>query len=238
MHTPQSSHWIGARLAAALAMAAGSGAAPADVVPGTTADIHFESAHLIGSGREVHARRLPVVDTDSGAITYYDTVFRLSQVNGRFVMDLTSAQQSPRVEGFDNIRPGVYQDSNSACYALGGPTLLTDGRRLYTLDGTTEPAGCYQGTSTFRAQFLSGPPAGHPDIGGREIARSLKSTYLYGYIATSANWARGGVDTDWEENELLGVRQSGNQLILGDFTDSDQDFADPRKTAILTRVSN
>ncbi len=212
--------------------------ASADVVPGTQSDVHFESSQLVGSGRDINALRLPVVDVKSGRVDYYDTRFRLSLVDGAFVMTIIGASKSPAVLGFDNITPGVYQDSNGACYALGGPTLLPDGRRLYTIDATTEPAGCYQGTSTFRAQFVSGAAVGHPDIGGREIARSLKSTWLYGYIATGANWTRGGVTTDWEDNELLGVRQSSRQLVLGDFTDSDQDFADPKDTAILTRIGD
>ena len=211
--------------------------ASADVVPGTQSDVHFESSQLVGSGRDINALRLPVVDVKSGRVDYYDTRFRLSLVDGAFVMKIIGASKSPAVLGFDNITPGVYQDTNSVCYALGGPTLLPDGRRLYTL-AQTQADGCYRYTETFRAQFVSGAAVGHPDIGGREIAGSLKSSWLYGYVATGGYLGSGGVNRTWLSNELVGMRQTGRQLILGDFTDSGQDSADTQKSAILTRIGD
>ena len=77
--------------------------ASADVVPGTQSDVHFESSQLVGSGRDINALRLPVVDVKSGRVDYYDTRFRLSLVDGAFVMKIIGASKSPAVLGFDNI---------------------------------------------------------------------------------------------------------------------------------------
>ena len=130
--------------------------ASADVVPGTQSDVHFESSQLVGSGRDINALRLPVVDVKSGRVDYYDTRFRLSLVDGAFVMKIIGASKSPAVLGFDNITPGVYQDSNDACYGVGGPTLLPDGRR-----GTVLATNVYRLTENgWRIVLHHGSPAG------------------------------------------------------------------------------
>ncbi|SCZ87137.1 hypothetical protein NSMM_90104 [Nitrosomonas mobilis] len=39
------------------------------------------------------------------------------------------------------------------------------------------------------------------------------------------------------QNHLIEVRQSGEQLILGRFSDNNTDFKDPAATPVLTRVT-
>ena len=50
------------------------------------------------------------------------------------------------------------------------------------------------------------------------------------------------INTEWDQNELIGVRQSGDQSNIGLFSeggdnnDIPNDFKDPRETVILTKI--
>ncbi|HEB78250.1 MAG TPA: hypothetical protein ENI90_06975 [Methylothermaceae bacterium] len=101
---------------------------------------------------------------------------------------------------------------------------------------------CSPGSLT--AQIVSGAATGHPDIGQREIASFLSDQYVYGVISHGGDPLRNNADISrsWQENELIGLRQSGDKLIVGLFSEGvdnegkPQDFKDPVETAILTRV--
>lgn len=50
----------------------------AEVVPGTTFSINFESANVVGSGRNINMHRVPVTDIDSGQTTLFDVAFKFT----------------------------------------------------------------------------------------------------------------------------------------------------------------
>lgn len=218
--------------------------ASAEVIPGTELSINFESGHIVGSGRHLNMTRVPVIDIDTGKTTFYDASFKftLDPQDGLIFEQITSAAVSPPI-AVANIIPGVYSSQKGYCYILEGPTALGSSRSVYTFRSILVD-GCNANSSrAFSAQIVSGLAAGHPDVGERDIVSNLKDDYVYGYIATGSTDGRPEVDTAWEQNELLGVRQSGNQLIVGLFSDGVDtndlpiDFSRPRETVILTKVN-
>ncbi len=220
------------------------GSINAEVIPGTTLSVHFESSQIVGSGRHLNMNRLPVIDIDSGATVYYDVSFKftLDPVEGLIFDQISSVAVSPPISAA-NIVPGVYKSQQGYCYKLEGPTSLTDDRVLYTLRGYTDNNECSRSVDPFSVQIVSGSANDHPDIGNREIVSNLKSSYVYGYVSDQGGW-RGSfaISTTWEQNELIGIRQSGDQLIIGLFSQgvdnsgTPVDFIDPRETAILTKI--
>lgn len=210
----------------------------AEVVPGTNLSVHFESGNVVGSGRNINMHRVPVVDVNTGQTTLFDVAFRFTfnPADGFIFEQISSVTPSPPVP-VTNITPGVYQTQRGFCYVLEGPSMIDANRSLYTIRGVDRnfSANC-EGLDRFAASIVSGPASGHPDIGSREIVPSLVDNYVYGVISGTA--AIGGqiINPNWDQNELIGVRQSGDQLIIGLFSDNGADFKDPVETAILTKV--
>lgn len=72
---------------------------------------------------------------------------------------------------------------------------------------------------------------------------NLKESYVYGFVANKASFNTDPINSGWGQNELIGVRQSGNQLIIGLFSEGvdnngvPNDFIDPRETVILTKFN-
>lgn len=225
--------------------------AHAEVITGTNLSINFESSRIIGSGRNVNFHLVPVINIDNGSTTYYDASFKFTlDGNGELVFDrISSTSISPPISSL-NYSPGTYHDSDRFAYELQLPSLLSDGRVLYTLFGKTR---------SFTLQFVTGSPTGHPDIGNREIISGLNDTYSYGLITDETPYkdnllpdgyfrnetSEGAFYSSsdlWEENQIIGVRQSGNNLQITLFSqgvDSEgnpQDFSSQRAGAVLTKV--
>ncbi len=208
--------------------------AHAEVITGTNLSINFESSRIIGSGRNVNFHRVPVINIDNGSTTYYDASFKFTlDGNGELVFDrISSTSISPPISSL-NYSPGTYRDDRDRTYELQQPSLLSDGRVLYTLFG-----------NSFSLQFVTGSATGHPDIGNREIISFLNDTYSYGLITDETNnyGAFDNTTTLWRENQIIGVRQSGNNLQITLFSqgvDSEgnpQDFSSQRAGAVLTKV--
>ncbi len=209
--------------------------AHAEVITGTNLSINFESSRIIGSGRNVNFHRVPVININNGSTTYYDASFKFTlDANGELVFDrISSTSISPPISSL-NYSPGTYRDKSRNTYELQQPSLLSDGRVLYTLFG-----------SGFSLQFVTGSPTGHPDIGNREIISFLNDTYSYGLITDGTT--QGGPFRDiyyklWQENQIVGVRQSGNNLQITLFSEgidsegNPQDFSSQRAGAVLTKV--
>ncbi len=214
----------------------------AEVVPGTTLSINFESANVVGTGRNINMTRIPVTDTDTGNTSYYDASFKFtfSPGSGFTFEQIQSVAISPPVSEATNIIPGVYKSRNGFCYLLEGPTLLTANRSLYTIRGVNSTASldCPGNLDLFAGQIVSGIATDHPDIGGRNIVSSLPSTYVYGFVTDNGSSDLAG----WQANELIGLRQSGNQLIFSLFSDgldNNGNVADvntPVASKVLTKV--
>ena len=154
---------------------------------------------------------------------------------------ISSVTPSPPVP-VTNITPGLYRTQQGACYLLEGPSMIDANRSLYTIRGVNRDfsANCSASSDPFTATVASGAAAGHPDIGNREIVPSLVDNYVYGFISDDASGGGFGgsnsINRNWEQNELIGLRQSGDQLIIGLFSENGADFKDPVETAILTKV--
>jgi len=217
----------------------------AEIIPGTNLSVNFESGHILGSGRHLNMQRVPVIDIDTGNVTFYDASFKFTFTpeQGLIFEQITSAAISPPVS-VANIVPGIYKSQGGYCYILEGPTALSTNRSIYTIRGYTDDNSCRRSQDSFTAQIASGSANGHPDIGDREIVPNLKDSYVYGFVANAAAWSGSYViNSNWQRNELIGVRQGGEQLIIGLFSegvdnnDVPNDFKDPRETAILTKVN-
>lgn len=213
--------------------------ASAEVIPGTNLSIDFHSGHVVGAGRNINMIRVPVTDISTGQTTLWDATFKFTFLpNQGFVFEEISSAAPSQPGSIANIATGLYRTQNGVCLLLEGPTLLNQSRLLYTfrgIGGTVSGINCGSGTS-FSAQIVSGPAAGHPDIGGRDIVLSLTENWVYGFMADSGGNGGGGTFS-FLQNHLIGVRQSGEQLILGRFSDNVADFKDPVATLVLTRVT-
>lgn len=212
--------------------------APAEVIPGTSLSVHFESGNVVGSGRNINMHRVPVVNVDTGQTTLYDVAFRFTfnPTDGFIFEQISSVTPSPPVP-VTNITPGLYKTQAGVCYLLEGPSMIDANRSLYTIRGVDRDSSLEcSGLDRFTAAIASGPAAGHPDIGSREIVPSLIDNYVYGFISDTSSFGGHVIGSNWEQNELIGIRQSGDQLIIGLFSDNGADFKDPVETAILTKV--
>ncbi|MDT8364747.1 MAG: hypothetical protein RQ714_08920 [Nitrosomonas sp.] len=217
-----------------------SGPAVSEVIPGTNLSVDFHSGHVIGAGRSINMLRVPVKDSDTNQTTLYDASFKFTFLpNQGFVFEeISSVALSQPVQTIASIRTGLYRTQGGVCYVLEGPTILNDSRSLYTIRGTgSGGSGCSNALDNFTAQIVSGPAEGHPDIGERDIVPNLTANWSYGFISGNASFISRPINRNWLQNNLFGIRQSGEQLIVGLFSEGSADFKDPRETAILTRIS-
>ncbi|MBK6617104.1 MAG: hypothetical protein WAT53_06020 [Nitrosomonas sp.] len=216
-----------------------SGPAMSEIVPGTSLNVDFHAGHVIGSGRNINMLRVPVTDIDTGQTTLYDASFKFTFLpNQGFVFEeISSVALSQPVQTIASIRTGLYRTQGGICYLLEGPTILNDSRSLYTIRGIGPGgSGCSNALDNFTAQIVSGPAAGHPDIGDRDIVPNLTANWSYGFVSGRASFSTPTINFNWLQNNLFGIRQSGEQLIVGLFSEGSADFKDPRETAILTRI--
>ncbi len=213
----------------------------AEVIPGTDLSVNFESGHIVGSGRHLNMQRVPVINVSTGEISYYDASFKFtfSASDGFVFEQITSAEISPPIS-VANIIPGVYKTQSGICYELEGPSALDSSRSIYTIRGVAA-SGC-NSIDNFTAVITSGAASGHPDIGDRDIVPHLQASYVYGVNANTGSFSGHPIGRTWEANELIGIRQSGDQLIFSLFSEGVDnsgnlnDFKDAVETAILTKV--
>ncbi|PTN08441.1 hypothetical protein [Nitrosomonas aestuarii] len=208
----------------------------AEVIPGTDLSIDFHAGHVVGAGRNINMIRVPVTDINTGQTTLWDATFKFSFIPSQgFVFEEISSASPSQPGSIADIVPGLYRTQQGKCLLLEGPTLLNGSRSLYTIRGVQE-AGC--GTpDSFSAQIISGVANGHPDIGERDIVASLTDNWIYGFMADRASNSSGSKLQPFFQNHLIGIRQSGEQLILGRFSDGGADLKDPVQTLILTRLA-
>lgn len=212
----------------------------AEMVENTNLSVHFESSHIAGSGRNINIHRVPVVNTDTGEAQYYDVSFRFTlDANEHLVFDKTNSVSVLPALSTMNFIAGTYKDENDREYELQTPSTLSDGRLLYSLFGFG-----------FGLHFITGSPINHPDIGTEDIVTSLNETYAYGRIdadhdsdsAYISAFSRRHHGRDiWGENQIIGVRQSGDNLQVTLFSKTvdgkDKHFAQQQAGAVLTRVT-
>ncbi|MBX3629192.1 MAG: hypothetical protein KF908_04615 [Nitrosomonas sp.] len=207
----------------------------AEVIPGTDFSIDFHAGHVVGAGRNINMIRVPVTDVNTGQTTLWDATFKFSFIPTQgFVFEEISSVSPSQPGSITDIVPGLYRTQQGRCLLLEGSTLLDGNRSLYTIRGVQEE-GC-GAQDNFSAQIVSGIASGHPDIGERDIVINLSDNWTYGFMADRASNSSGSTLQPFSQNHLIGIRQSGEQLILGRFSDGGADFKDPVQTLILTRL--
>lgn len=181
--------------------------ASAEVVPGTTLSVNFESANVVGTGRNINMHRVPVTDIDTGETTLYDVAFKFTFApsTGFIFEQISSVAISPPVP-VTNITPGIYKTQRGNCYLLEGPSMIDANRSLYTIRGVNNVLSleCSTFADNFTVSIISGLATGHPDIGDREIVPSLADNFVYGFISGGASFGNLIINTGWEQNELIG----------------------------------
>lgn len=207
----------------------------AETVPGTNLSVNFQSAHIVGAGRNINVLRVPVTDLTTGQTTHFDASFRFTfRPNEGFLFETMTAALSAPVST-NNIRSGLYQETlGSRCYRVDGPSLISDGRSFFSIRGLTSTiSGC--NPSAFSSQFVTGPAVGHPDIGLRDVAPNLNESWAYGVVGGTMT-STTTTFSDWPANGLVGIRQNGDQLTISLFDLNGGDTIEPQRSSILTRI--
>lgn len=52
--------------------------AQAEAIPGTNLSVDFQSAHIVGAGRNIDVLRVPVTDLTTNQTTHFDASFRFT----------------------------------------------------------------------------------------------------------------------------------------------------------------
>ncbi|TGO02801.1 hypothetical protein PN36_18960 [Candidatus Thiomargarita nelsonii] len=107
--------------------------AQSEIIPGTTMSVHFESTHIVGTGRSLNMHRVPVLDVNTGKTTYFDVSFdfTLNPEKGLIFEQISSVAISPPLISTTNLVVGRYRDGKGYCYDLESPTFLSESRSLY-----------------------------------------------------------------------------------------------------------
>ena len=216
--------------------------AQSETIPGTSVSVHFESTHIVGSGRTLNMHRVPVRDVNTGETTYYDVSFdfTFSPEKGFIFEQMSSVAISPPLFSITSLVVGIYRDVEGYCFELESPIAFTDNRSLYLFKAVTGISGCRKSSSqTLTAQITSGPAVGHPGIEHRSIVKDLPDTYVYGIIA-DGQASSSKINRSWDPNYIIGLRQTGGNLTVARFTTfiagSDKDVKTPVQTVILEKV--
>ncbi len=153
--------------------------------------------------------RVPVTNVDTGVVTFYDASFKFTFTpSSGFTFEQISSVGIYLPLSASNLIPGKYEGDVDASfiYILSEPSTLSDGRLFYTLRNTSTSS------ENFTAQIVTGDIANHPDIGSREIAANLSSTYTYGIVTSTDTGANSGftsfreINGKWSVNQIIGVR--------------------------------
>jgi len=183
----------------------------ADLIPGTTLSIGFESAQVQGAGRNINVYRVPVTDVNTRVTTFYDVQFQfgiLSDGSIGFTRMSSAAVSSSQIKAADNFIAGTYKDSNGVLLQVEGPVVLSGGRLQYSIRSITSG-------KKFDATWITGPVAGHPQVGGFNPTPTEGSAGAFGVM--------GGADFSISGQEFgcnghaVGVSQLGSTLVISSY---------------------
>lgn len=177
----------------------------AEVVPGTTADIHFESANIVGTGRSINIHRVPVYADGSKTPVYFDASFKLSlDAKGNLVFDGFTKVAAADLNNNANFIPGKYKDQAGHEFTVSGGG-VSGGRVMWSITGTKEFA--------FDVSWVTGAPIGNPLIATLAATPKLIEGQSYGI---------GGAGTQQLFNYhgsalIIGVSQSGKSITFTNY---------------------
>ncbi len=180
-------------------------AAPASAQPRTFMQWGTPS----GLDNRLTINRVPVIDA-AGAIRYYDVALTFNVDSaGKLTLNsnATKIVVSPNLT-VGAFRPGIYLGGAFTCeHVVGAPGVVGGGR----ISGSIAESNC---SVTFNASWVSGPIAGHPNENALKAAGITFQGYSWGVLGeVDDNWQ----DTGWDQGDLIGVVQSGQQLIIHNF---------------------
>ena len=163
--------------------------------------------------------RVPVSDKN-GTIKYYDVslVFNVDSA-GRLTLNTgaTKVTASPNV-AVGAFKPGIYQGGRFVCdeYTVGAPGIVGGGR----VAGSIADKNCGLGYLSFSASWVTGPIAGHPNEAALRAAGITYQGYSWGIVGdVGDDWPEIG----WDPGDLIGVVQSGQQLVIHNFGDDKEE---------------
>lgn len=168
--------------------------AHAELLPGTNLSMDLQAAQIQANGRNVNIYRLPLTDTTTGAVTYFDAVFQfgvLADGSVGFTRTSAASVSAAQLRAADNFVAGTYSDVAGNKYEVTGPAAMSGGRLSYAIQSTT--AG-----KAFSAIWVTGTIAGHPQFSGTNTKPLDGSAGAFGvlgdrnfYPSSSNNWSTG-----------------------------------------------
>lgn len=163
----------------------------AELVPGTNLSMDLQAAQIQANGRNVNVYRLPLTDTTTGAVTYFDAVFQfglLADGSVGFTRTSAASVSAAQLRAADNFVAGTYSDAAGNKYEVTGPAAMPGGRLSYAIQSTT--AG-----KIFSATWVTGSMTGHPQFSGSNTKPLDGSAGAFGvlgdrnfYPSSSSNW--------------------------------------------------
>lgn len=162
----------------------------------------------------VNLSRVPVRD-NAGVVKYYDIALTFNvDAAGRLSLNTTATRitVSPELV-VGAFRPGIYE--NDGCeYPVGTPGVVSGGRISGSIGGSND---CLIDLSV---AWVSGPIAGHPNEATLRAAGITFQGYSWGIVGNLGSvWASQG----WVPGDIVGVVQSGQQIIIHNFGDDNRE---------------
>jgi hypothetical protein len=209
--------------ASAHAQASGSPREPEAASTGSTATtptILLQYADVVSADSTIYLTRTPVTTTTGSTTTtaYYDVTIQVTidPETGKptVAAGAVTAVPSPSLL-VSAIKTGTYtaiaSGENPYGIVITGPGVDAGGS-TYTVN---PPAGNYNLGPAYKSAFWAGPLANNPLI---SPARFEKAG-----ITTAQGWSfgvNGPGGGSWEQNDLIGFKQVGDTVLIGEFTNN------------------
>jgi hypothetical protein len=184
----------------------------------------FQMGTPQGLNNQLGITRVPVID-GRGAVKYYDVTLVFT-VDGAGKLALNSGATkiiaSPNI-AVGSFSPGIYRGGPDGCdHVVGAPGIVGGGR----ISGSIAMTNC-NSYSDLNASWVTGPIAGHPNEPTLRAAGITFQGYSWGIVGEAASsWA----DIGWNAGDIIGVIQSGRQLIIHNFGNDNKED----RTAVFT----
>ena len=183
-----------------------------EVVPGTNLSMDLQASQIQANGRNVNIYRLPLTDTTTGAVTYFDAVFQfglLADGSVGFTRTSTASVSAAQLRAADNFVAGVYSDVAGNKYEVTGPAAMPGGRLSYAIQSTT--AG-----KTFSATWVTGSITGHPQFSGTNTKPLEGSSGAFGVLGDRNFFPSSS--SSWGTGYALGATQiSSTSLVINSY---------------------
>jgi hypothetical protein len=162
----------------------------------------------------INLNRVPVRDS-AGSVKYYDVALTFNVDNaGKLSLNTTATKitQSPELV-VGAFRPGIYEYDGCE-YPVGTPGVVSGGRISGSIGGSSNCG------AVLNVAWVSGPIIGHPNEATLRAAGITFQGYSWGIVGNlNFSWTNDG----WKPGDIVGVVQSGQQLIIHNFGDDNRE---------------